>query len=212
MEKKLTYEVAFFNLLRNLIPTKFKYSEYDFSMEDMQEKLDMDKDIIRGLIRNLDSDKLIKILSENGNEIKVSFESSYDHLLEVFSIDDIESLIKNMQSFIKRNYSYFEFNNLDVDEKFRSYALKARRLMEEQGIHADLNPIIKDGINDILNDDRENLKLKKQIYKVCLNADNDEDLADLEAVLFCDVNFPKEENPFYVTLFLTKLMIFMKQI
>lgn len=212
MEKKLTYEVAFFNLLRNLIPTKFKYGEYDFSIEDMQEKLDMDKDIIRGLIRNLDSDKLIRILSENGNEIKVSFESSYDHLLEVFSIDDIESLIKNMQSFIKRNFSYFEFNNLDVEEKFRKYALKARTLMEREGIHADLNPIIKEGINDILNDERENLKLKKQIYKVCLNVDNDEDLADLEAVLFCDVNFPKEENPFYVTLFLTKLLIFMKQI
>ena len=212
MEKKLTYEVAFFNLLRNLIPTKFKYGEYDFSIEDMQEKLDMDKDIIRGLIRNLDSDKLIRILSENGNEIKVSFESSYDHLLEVFSIDDIESLIKNMQSFIKRNFSYFEFNNLDVDEKFRNYALKAKMLMENEGIHADLNPIIKEGINDILNDDRENLKLKKQIYKVCLNVDTEEDLADLEAVLFCDVNFPKEENPFYVTLFLTKLMIFMKQV
>lgn len=212
MEKKLTYEVAFFNLLRNLIPAKFKYGEYDFSIEDMQEKLDMDKDIIKGLIKNLDSDKLIKILSETDDEIKVSFASSYDHLLEVFSIDDIERLIRNMQSFIKRNFMYFEFSSKSVEEKFKYYAVEAKKLIQIHGLAADLNPIIKKGIKDILSEEQENLKLKKQIYKVCLDAESDEDLSALEAILFCDVNFPKEENPFYVTLFLTKLTIYMKKI
>ena len=59
MEKKLTHEIAFFNLLRNLIPAKFKYNEYAFSINDIEGKLEMNKSIIRGLLKNLESDKLI---------------------------------------------------------------------------------------------------------------------------------------------------------
>lgn len=210
MEKKLTHEIAFFNLLRNIIPAKFKYSTYELTMSDMEEKLDMDRTIIRGLIKNLESDKLVEVLSESDNNIKVSFEASYDNLLEVFSIDDIEDLIKEMQLFIKRNYNYFVFSEKEVEEKFREYAKEAKNLMKFEGFSADINPIIKKGIEEILgNEKNHSLSLKKQIYKVCLNA-KEEDLKALEAILFCDVNFPKSENPFYVTLFLTKLIIYMK--
>jgi len=211
MEKKLTHEVAFFNLLRNIIPAKFKYSEYLFSIEEIEDKLEMDRDIIRGLIKNLESDNLLKILSENERDIKLSFESSYDNLLEVFSIDDIEELIKEMQFFLKRNFKYFEFSSRYCEEIFKKHAKIAKDLMKFQGFSADLNPIIKEGILEILNDDTNFLNLKKQIYKACLNA-NEEDLNALEAILFCEVNFPKHENPFYVTLFLTKLAFFMQQV
>ncbi|MBU9917139.1 MAG: hypothetical protein KTQ14_01405, partial [Fusobacteriaceae bacterium] len=104
MEKKLTHEIAFFNLLRNLIPAKFKYNEYAFSINDIEGKLEMNKSIIRGLLKNLESDKLIKILNDGDKDITVSFETSYDNLLEIFSIEHIENLIKEMQNFIKRNY------------------------------------------------------------------------------------------------------------
>ena len=114
MEKKLTHEIAFFNLLRNLIPAKFKYNEYAFSINDIEEKLEMDKSIIRGLLKNLESDKLIKILNDGDKDITVSFETSYDNLLEIFSIEHIENLIKEMQNFIKRNYHYFNFSNSQI--------------------------------------------------------------------------------------------------
>lgn len=211
MEKKLTHEVAFFNLLRNIIPAKFKYSEYLFSIEEMEDKLDMDRDIIRALIKNLESDNLLKILSENDSDIRLSFESSYDNLLEVFSINDVEDLIKEMQFFLKKNFKYFEFSSKYSEEIFKKHAKTAKDLMKFQGFSADLNPIIKEGILEILNDTTNFFSLKKQIYKACLNA-NEENLNALEAILFCEVNFPPHENPFYVTLFLTKLTIYMQQV
>ena len=211
MEKKLTHDIAFFNLLRNLIPAKFKYNEYNFSINDIEEKLEMDKTIIRGLLKNLESDKLIKILNENDQDVKVSFETSYDNLLEVFTIEDIESLIKEMQNFIKRNYHYFNFEQHGLEDKFREYAIEAAKLISEEGMSANLNPIISRGITEVLSVEKNNIILKKRIYDLCRDAANEE-LKALEAILFCDVNFPKTENPFYVTLFLTKLVIYMKDI
>ena len=211
MEKKLTHDIAFFNLLRNLIPAKFKYNEYNFSINDIEEKLEMDRTIIRGLLKNLESDKLIKILTENEQDVKVSFETSYDNLLEVFTIEDIESLIKEMQNFIKRNYHYFNFENSGLEDNFREYAVEAAELISREGMNANLNPIITRGIIEVLSIEKNNLILKKRIYDLCRDAANEE-LKALEAILFCDVNFPKTENPFYVTLFLTKLVIYMKEI
>lgn len=211
MEKKLTHDIAFFNLLRNLIPAKFKYNEYNFSINDIEEKLEMDRTIIRGLLKNLESDKLIKILTENEQDVKVSFETSYDNLLEVFTIEDIESLIKEMQNFIKRNYHYFNFENSGLEDNFREYAVEAAELISREGMNANLNPIITRGIVEVLSIEKNNLILKKRIYDLCRDAANEE-LKALEAILFCDVNFPKTENPFYVTLFLTKLVIYMKEI
>ena len=211
MEKNLTHEIAFFNLLRNLIPAKFKYNEYNFSISDMEEKLEMDKNIIKNLLKNLETDKLIKILNENEIDIKVSFETTYDNLLEVFSIDDIEILIKEMQSFIKRNYENFIFENVNLENSFKVYAEEASKLIASQGLEVDLNPIISKGITDVLAIEKNNILIKKRIYELCLNAD-DKELKALETILFCDVNFPQTENPFYVTLFLTKLVIYMQKI
>lgn len=211
MEKNLTHDIAFFNLLRNLIPAKFKYNEYNFSINDIEEKLEMDKTIIRGLLKNLESDKLIKILNENEQDVRVSFETSYDNLLEVFTVEDVESLIKEMQNFIKRNYHYFNFGSHDLENKFREYAIEASKLIAVEGLNANLNPIISRGITDVLSVEKNNIILKKRIFELCKEAATEE-LKALEAILFCDVNFPKTENPFYVTLFLTKLVIYMKDI
>ena len=142
MEKKLTHEIAFFNLLRNLIPAKFKYNEYAFSINDIEGKLEMNKSIIRGLLKNLESDKLIKILNDGDKDITVSFETSYDNLLEIFSIEHIENLIKEMQNFIKRNYNYFDFEKSGLEEEFKKYAKEAAALISEKGLEADLNLII----------------------------------------------------------------------
>lgn len=211
MKKKLTHEIAFFNLLKNIIPAKFKYSEYLFSIEEMEEKLEMDRHIIRGLLANLESENLLKILSENKGNIKLSFESSYDMLLEVFSIDDIERLIREMQFFLKRNYKYFEINSNTCENILRKYAIASKEIIKFQGSAADLNPIIKKGIKEIFQEENNIIELKKQIYNACLNAE-ERDLEALEAILFCDVNFPPQENPFYVTLFLTKLTICIKKV
>ena len=60
------------------------------------------------------------------------------------------------------------------------------------------------------NIEKNNLIIKKRIYDLCKDAAVEE-LEALEAILFCDVNFPKTENPFYVTLFLTKVAFYMKE-
>jgi len=150
-------------------------------------------------------------LNEDDKDVKVSFETSYDNLLEVFTIADIEDLIKEMQNFIKRNYHYFDFEGSGLEESFKAYSIEAAKLISDEGLNANLNPIIAKGITEVLSVEKNNIILKKRIYELCKNA-ADEELKSLEAILFCDVNFPKTENPFYVTLFLTKLVLYMKEI
>jgi hypothetical protein len=208
--EKLTYEIAFFNLLRNLIPNKLEHKEYNFFMDDIEKKLEMDRSIIRGLVKNLESDKLIKVLSESEDNLEIFFEPTYEHLLEIFSIEGIENMIKEIQFFIKNNHESFQVTSDEIAQKFTEYALEANSLVEKNGIEADLNEIISKGVSEILNDEKINTLIKKRIYNLCKEA-KEEDLKVLEGILFCEVHFLPTENPFYVTLFLTKLVSYMKK-
>lgn len=209
MEKKITKEVAFFNLLRSLIPTNMKYSHCNISFKDLEEKMELDRLIIRNSIQNLASDSFIEILNETEDSININFQRTYDNLIEVFSVEDIDNLIIDMQDFIQRRPEYFRIfeDNSWIDK----YAMEAKELFDLQGHNADINHIIKNGISEFFSQDANILKIKKSIFDICELAD-DNDLKALEAVLFCQFNFPVEENPFYVTLFLSKLFLKMSTI
>lgn len=209
MEKKITKEVAFFNLLKSLIPTNMKYSHCNISYKDLEEKMELDKLIIRNSIQNLESDSFIEILNETEDSININFQRTYDNLIEVFTVEDIDHLIIDMQDFIQRRPEYFRV--FEENSWIDRYALEAKELFDLHGHDANINHIIKQGITDFFSQDANILKIKKSIFDICELADN-EDLKALEAVLFCQFNFPVEENPFYVTLFLSKLFLKMSTI
>ena len=111
---------------------------------------------------------------------------------------------------IKNNHESFQVTSDEIAQKFREYALEANSLVEKNGVEADLNEIISKGVSEILNDEKVNTLIKKRIYNLCKEA-KEEDLKVLEGILFCEVHFLPTENPFYVTLFLTKLVSYMKK-
>ena len=210
MEKSVSKELAFFNLLKTLIPTDIKNQSLDYklSLDDLEEKVEMDKIIISGLIKNLESDGFVEILNETSTEVNLHFERTYDKLIEVFSVDSIEDMIERMQNFVQKKFHHF--NLLEQPEPLKKYLKQAMDTVEKEGVAADLNPIIQEGIRETLNDIKQLIRLKKDIYRLCEEA-SDDDLEDLELILFYQLNFPLEENPFYVVLFLSRLCLEMER-
>ena len=204
MEKSRSKALAFFNLLKTLIPSDIKNQslDYKFSLDDLEEKVEMDKKIISSLIENLEHDGFINILNETSSEVNLHFERTYDKLIEVFSVEGIEDTIERMQDFVQKKIDYFDIDKIPVP--LEKYIEKAIDLVKREGMDADLNPIIEEGIKVALTDVDNLIRIKKIIYKLCEEA-TEEDLEALELILFCQLNFPLEENPFYVVLFLSRV-------
>ncbi len=204
MEKSRSKALAFFNLLKTLIPSDIKNQslDYKFSLDDLEEKVEMDKKIISSLIENLEHDGFINILNETSTEVNLHFERTYDKLIEVFSVEGIEDTIERMQDFVQKKIHYFDIDKIPVP--LEKYIEKAIDLVKIEGMDADLNPIIEEGIKVALSDVDNLIRIKKIIYKLCEDA-TEEDLDALELILFCQLNFPLEENPFYVVLFLSRV-------
>jgi phosphopantothenate synthetase len=204
MEKSRSKALAFFNLLKTLIPSDIKNQslDYKFSLDDLEEKVEMDKKIISSLIENLEHDGFINILNETSSEVNLHFERTYDKLIEVFSVEGIEDTIERMQDFVQKKIDYFDIDKIPVP--LEKYIEKAIDLVKREGMDADLNPIIEEGIKVALTDVDNLIRIKKIIYKLCEDA-TEEDLDALELILFCQLNFPLEENPFYVVLFLSRV-------
>lgn len=204
MEKSKSKALAFFNLLKTLIPADIKNQslDYQFALDDLEEKVEMDKKIISSLIGNLEHDGLINILNETSSEINLHFEKTYDKLIEVFSIEGIEDMIERMQNFVEKKIDYFDIDK--IPEPLEEYIEEAIERVQKEGMDVDLNEIMQKGIKEALSNVDNLIRIKRIIYKLCEEA-SEEDLEDLELILFCQLNFPVEENPFYVVLFLSRV-------
>ena len=115
-EKSRSKALAFFNLLKTLIPSDIKNQslDYKFSLDDLEEKVEMDKKIISSLIENLEHDGFINILHETSSEVNLHFERTYDKLIEVFSVEGIEDTIERMQDFVQKKIDYFDIDKIPV--------------------------------------------------------------------------------------------------
>jgi len=202
MDKSISEEIAFFNLLKGLIAPKLENEsmDYNVSIDDLSTKMEIDIKIISKFLKQLQDDGLVDILKEVDGNISLHFEKSHDKLLEIISIDAVEEKISNMNDFIKKKISYFPMNN--KNEYITGYALEIKNLMEKEGPNVDINHIISKGIKEILSKEKNRTLLNKTIFEIAKTADED-DLKKLEEIIYYKLNLPMEENPFYVTLFLT---------
>ncbi|WP_320046578.1 hypothetical protein [uncultured Ilyobacter sp.] len=204
MDRLKSRELAFFNLLKSLISPNIKNESIDYtvSIEDLQQKMHMDRQIISTFIAKLQEDGLVDILEKNESRMDMHFERTHEKLLEFVSLDEVESTIKDIKEFIGRNLKFFDFTT--SRDHTRKYAEEALERMEKDGEDFDMTDIIEKGVNDVFNKENVIVEINRIIFTICENAD-EKDLNILESIIYCSLNLPAVENPFYITLFLTKL-------
>ena len=201
MNKKISEDIAFFNLLKGLVAPKLgnEALNYSISISDLANKMEIDIKIISTFLKKLQEDGLIDVLSNVDGKVNLHFEKTHDKLLEIVSVDAIEEKISHLNDFIEKKMSYFNIN--DAKEYISKYALEIKALMDKEGKDVDINEIISRGIKEILGEDKNRTLLNKTIFEIAKEAD-EEDLKRLEEIIYYKLNLPIEENPFYVTLFL----------
>lgn len=204
MNKNISEDIAFFNLLKGLIAPRLgnEILDYSVSISDLANKMDIDIKIISKFLIKLKEDGLVGVLNGIDGNVNLHFEKTHDKLLEIISIDAVEEKISNMSDFINKKISYFNIN--DTNEYILRYALEIKNLMDEKGKDADISEIISRGIREILSEDKNRTLLDKTIFEIAKEAD-EEDLKSLEEIIYYKLNLPVEENPFHVTLFLTAI-------
>lgn len=204
MNKNISEDIAFFNLLKGLIAPKLgnETLNYNISISDLSNKMEIDIKIISKFLKKLQENGLVEILNEVDGNVYLHFEKTHDKLLEIISVDAVEEKISDMSDFIKKKISYFNINS--TNEYIPRYALEIKNLMDENGPDTDISEIISRGIKEILNEEKNRTLLNKTIFEIAKEADED-DLKSLEEIIYYKLNLPVEENPFYVTLFLTAI-------
>lgn len=201
MNKNMSEDIAFFNLLRGLVaPTLQNESlDYNISISDLSNKMDMDIKIISKFLKKLNEDGLVDVLNGVNGNINIHFEKTHDKLLEIVSIDAVEEKISNMSDFINKKISHF---HIITNGNISKYATEIKKLIDEKGPNTDISGVISRGIKDMLSKEENRTLLNKTIFEIAKEADED-DLKKLEEIIYYKLNLPMEENPFYVTLFLT---------
>ncbi|MGB6127840.1 MAG: hypothetical protein WBG30_03735 [Psychrilyobacter sp.] len=204
MNKNISEDIAFFNLLKGLIAPKLgnETFNYNLSISDLSNKMEIDIKIISKFLKKLQGNGLVEILKEVDGSVYLHFEKTHDKLLEIISIDAVEEEISHMSDFIKKKIAYFHIN--DSNTFITQYALEIKILLDEKGPDADISDIISRGIKDILSEEKNRTLLNKTIFEIAKKADDD-DLKILEEIIYYKLNLPVEENPFLVTLFLTAI-------
>jgi len=202
MNKNISEDIAFFNLLKGLVAPKLgnEALDYNISISDLSNKMDMDIKIIYKFLKKLQQDGLLDVLNGVDGSVSLHFEKTHDKLLEIISIDAVEEKISDISDFIEKKMSYFNIN--DATNFIPKYALEIKNLMDEKGQDTDLSDIISRGIKEISSEEKNRTLLNKIIFEIAKEADED-DLKRLEEIIYYKLNLPAEENPFYVTLFLT---------
>ncbi len=157
----------------------------------------MENEIIEN-IKSLERNKILKIREFGTDFILVDFSSSETKISEVFSVDEIDKLLKEFDYFVNK----YEGLILNTNSIIGYIDVVKTRLAKDE-IAADLNDIIKSGIESIF-DKKALILLEKKLYNLCENA-LEKDLEIVEIILFCLYNFEKTENPFLVTLFLASI-------
>lgn len=199
MDRESSRDIAFFNILSTALNLNFveTASNFSVSLDELQGKIGISKDIILANINKLQSNGLISLKSIDGENLVLDLSCSYNRLAEVFSRDEIDEILLEFDYFIKK-YDTIIIN----DNRIHKFVELTKEKINEDS-NGDLNDIIRAGIEEIF-DGETVITLEKKIYDICDEADERE-LQIIEVILFCFYNFKNIENPFFVTLFLATI-------
>lgn len=199
MEKDFSRDIAFFSILSTALNLNLNdaVSNYTIILDDISKVTKFPKDKIVQSIESLQKNGVLEIRDQNDKEMVLDVSRSYTKLSKVFTQDEIEEILKELDYFINK---YDELIILDI--VMTKYVNMTKKKIKSN-LNADLNDVIQVGISEIFND-KKVMELERKIYDICDEASS-KDLKIIEVILFCFYNFSKMENPFFVTLFLASI-------
>ena len=212
MKRIKSKEIAFLNILKYILAPDLNKEivNYTFSLFDLEEKIDMDKQIISMFIKKLNTVGFINILSEQDEVFDIDFDRTYKKLLEIIPHTELDDLVDEMGTFIE-NHVIKDLEFIKFYSNINKYAKKALKLVETQGEKADFSDLIEAGVKELFHTEDSYLKISQIILGVCDELEEKE-LKVLEGILYSFFSLPTEENPFYITLFLVLLAYEMEKI
>lgn len=199
MKKINSQELAFFSMLETSLNFDIieEKTSFEIDTKELVDKLDMSEKTILGNIEKLEKEGFLKVNESKEGCLNLDLSKSKNRIDQIFSREEIDEILKDFDYFIKK------YSELVLDKsKMRNYIKKAKPILNEN-ISTNINEIIKEGISSIFTSELI-LIIEKKLYAICEIA-NEKDFEIIEVILFCINNFNKEENPFYVTLFLASL-------
>ncbi|BDU50442.1 hypothetical protein [Haliovirga abyssi] len=196
MEKNNSKELAFFNILETALHFDLSEEKNNFlvSLNELKDKIGMDTNEILKNMKSLENNKILKIKEYDNNKILLDISNYKTKLSEVFTQEEIETILKEFNYFIKK------YNLTIPNEKEIKKSSEILKNMILENPQCDLQEFIEKGITTAITE-KILIKIEKKIYDL-FNSVDDEDLKILEVTLFCMYNFDKKNNPFLVTLFL----------
>lgn len=198
-------ELIFFNLLKELLVPNLKNESTDvsFSLQDLHEKTEIDKQLISGMITKLQNDGLLSFDKYDAceDEITLHFEKTHDKIFEFLPHDDLDNILNDINKFIFENMHLFNFNiSHNISKK---YALLINNKLKANP-NSDLNSLIREGINELYSQKEFIIKLSQILYNIAKNSTK-ENKELIEKIIYCSFNLPIDENPFITTLFLARI-------
>ena len=199
MEKDFSRDIAFFSILSTALNLNLNdaVSNFTIILDDISKVTKFSKEDIVKSIENLEKNNVLEIKDQNDQEMVLDVSRSYTRLSKVFSQEEIEEILQELDYFINK------YENLIITDKIIIKYVELTKNKIRMSLHSDLNDIIHLGISEIFTDERI-MELERKIYDICENAST-KDLKIIEVILFCFYNFSKMENPFFVTLFLASI-------
>lgn len=198
-------ELIFFNLLKSLLAYNNQNNSdaFSLSLNDLQEKIEMDKQIISGIIDKLKNDGLISFdgYAENSDHLNLHFERTYKQIFELLPPADLDLILLDINKFIFENIHLFNFTF--SNSTACKYAKKIKEKLDKNP-NANINNFIREGINELYSQEIFIIKIFKILYNMSKNS-NEENQQLVEKIIYCFFNLPIDENPFITTLFLTRI-------
>ncbi len=206
MNRYTSKELAFYNILETTFNLSLADEKTNFkiSLKELTDITNLSKeDIIKNINHLSEIDLIKKIDQEDDEYIVLDITNTETRLKEIFSIEEIEHILKEFDYFVNR-YESLLINN-DVVEKY-SKITKAK--LELGTIDTSFNNLIEIGVSEVFTK-KEVVRLEMKIYNLSEDID-EKDMKIMEVVLFCMYNFKVKENPFIVTLFLASIQKHLK--
>ena len=206
MNRYTSKELAFYNILETTFNLSLADEKTNFkiSLKELADITELPKKDIIENIDHLCEIDLIQIIEQNNEDyIILDITNTDTRVKEIFSIEEIEHILKEFDYFVNRYETLLVKNDI-----IKKYSKITKEKLELGTIDTSFNSLIGVGVSEIFTKN-EIVKLEMKIYNLSEEID-EKDMKIMEVVLFCLYNFKVTENPFLVTLFLASIQKHLK--
>ncbi|MGM0507647.1 MAG: hypothetical protein ACQERZ_00520 [Fusobacteriota bacterium] len=201
MDRYTSKEIAFYNILRTSLNFDIleEKSKFKISLNKLTEETGFSKKVIINNLKKLEDIEILRIVSQEEEKLILDISNTKNKFTDFFSNHEIDHILKKFDYFLNK-YDEFLLPKKDIEKYVQ---LAKEQLKYGASENTSFNDMIKIAIPEVFVKSKI-VEIEKKIYDMCDKVD-EEDLPIIELVLFSMTNFSKQENPFYVTLFLSSI-------